>query len=70
MDELERYVDPTYGEICEVTDNMKMDLILSQEEQLRNYNQNLNSLHTMKKVLDSQCIAGLLLKYEFFILHF
>lgn len=58
MEELERYLDPAYGESLELSDNVKLDLVLTREEQLRNQHQQLNTLHSLKHVLDSKHISG------------
>lgn len=57
LEELERYLDPAYGESFELSDNVKLDLVLTREEQLRNQHQQLNTLHSLKHVLDSQHIS-------------
>ncbi|XP_042231308.1 uncharacterized protein LOC121872561 [Homarus americanus] len=57
LDELERYLDPSYGESLELSDNVKLDLVLAREEQLRNQYQHLNTMNSLKNVLDSQHIT-------------
>ncbi|KAG0727575.1 Dynactin subunit 3 [Chionoecetes opilio] len=56
LDELERYLDPAYGESLEVTDNVKLDLVLGREEPLRSFHHQLTTLNSLKHVLDSQHI--------------
>lgn len=58
VDELERYLDPGYGEGLEVCDNVKLDLVLGREEQLHSYHSHLTTLNSLKHVLDSQHIKG------------
>ncbi|XP_069954476.1 dynactin subunit 3 [Cherax quadricarinatus] len=57
LEELERYLDPSYGESLELTDSIKLDLVLAREEQLRNQYQHLNTMNSLKSVLDSQHIS-------------
>ncbi|XP_064121484.1 uncharacterized protein LOC135225866 [Macrobrachium nipponense] len=57
LDELERYLDPTYGEAFELSDSLKLDLVLAREEHLRSQQQQLNTMNSLKTVLDSQHIA-------------
>ncbi|KAK7072725.1 hypothetical protein SK128_001453 [Halocaridina rubra] len=57
LDELERYLDPSYGEAIELSDSLKLDLVLAREEHLRSQQQQLNTMHSLKHVLDSQHIA-------------
>ncbi|XP_050726811.1 uncharacterized protein LOC127003805 [Eriocheir sinensis] len=56
LDELERYLDPGYGEGLEVCDSVKLDLVLGREEQLHSYHSHLTTLNSLKHVLDSQHI--------------
>ena len=58
VDELERYLDPSYGEAFELSDSLKLDLVLAREEHLRCQQQQLNTMHSLKTVLDSQHISG------------
>ncbi|CAL4151527.1 unnamed protein product, partial [Meganyctiphanes norvegica] len=57
LDELQRYLDPTYGESLELSDNVKLDLVLNREEQLQQQHQQLNKMHELKHVLDSEHIS-------------
>ncbi|XP_071522615.1 dynactin subunit 3-like [Panulirus ornatus] len=57
LDELERYLDPSYGESLELSDTVKLDLVLAHEEQLRNQHQQLNTMNSLKHILDSQHIS-------------
>ncbi|XP_063859510.1 uncharacterized protein LOC135100479 [Scylla paramamosain] len=56
LDELERYLDPEYGEGLEVCDSVKLDLVLGREDQLRSFHNQLITLNSLKHVLDSQHI--------------
>ncbi|MPC63310.1 Dynactin subunit 3 [Portunus trituberculatus] len=58
LDELERYLDPEYGEGLEVCDNVKLDLVLGREDQLRSFHNQLITLNSLKHVMDSQHIKG------------
>ncbi|KAK3880500.1 hypothetical protein Pmani_014015 [Petrolisthes manimaculis] len=57
LDELERYLDPVYGESLELWDSVKMDLVMAREEHLRTNHHHLNTINSLKSVLDSQHIA-------------
>lgn len=58
VDELERYLDPSYGETPELSDDVKLDLVLAQEEKIYSNLELLNKVNALKKSLDSQEIAG------------
>ncbi|XP_076042772.1 dynactin 3, p24 subunit [Oratosquilla oratoria] len=57
LDELERYIDPNYG-ASTLPDGVKLDLIMAREENLRSHHQQLNTLHSLKPVLDSEHIKA------------
>merc|ERR1719369_1062749 len=57
LEELQRYLDPSYGESLELSDNVKLDLVLNREEHLQQQHQQLNKMHELKHVLDSQHIS-------------
>ena len=65
LQELERYLDPAYGESLEVSDSVRAELVLSREEQMQQQQQQLNTLHSLKHVLDSQHIAGTICSFDF-----
>lgn len=69
VNELERYLDPSYGESLELSDTVKLDLVLAHEEQLRNQHQQLNTMNSLKHVLDSHHIAGELWGWEVCTVH-
>ncbi|RXG71004.1 Dynactin subunit 3 [Armadillidium vulgare] len=60
-DELKRYLDPDYADgIEDIDDDIKVDLILAQEDKLISQHENLSKLTSMKKCLDSQNLADTL----------
>ncbi|KAB7499110.1 hypothetical protein Anas_08066, partial [Armadillidium nasatum] len=60
-DELKRYLDPDYADgIEDIDDDIKVDLILAQEDKLIAQHENLSKLTSMKKCLDSQNLADTL----------
>ena len=61
VDELERYMDPAYGD-SDVSDSVKLELILTEEDSIQEQYALLTQLATLKKNLESQPFAGKILR--------